>query len=245
MSDLTTYEDSPNVTSSPESASGLTPYDRRDGRIANPPGPDHARANLSARQAKQAGLMMSGTCGLPSSTSSRSADLASCLASRLQARTASAGSTLYRLTWKTRVTPQQRSIFALRASVPRTSANASTGWVTPTTRDWKDTPGMATASRNPDGTIRRRLDQLPRQAFQWAGRVTPTATDSKRGCKPPRPHDKDVPLTQMAGLLDSGQMPTGCPSSMESGVLLNPGLSRWLMGLPEAWDDCTPTATPS
>lgn len=34
------------------------------------------------------------------------------------------------------------------------------GWVTATTRDWKDTPGMATTGK--DG--RTRLDQLPRQA---------------------------------------------------------------------------------
>ena len=38
------------------------------------------------------------------------------------------------------------------------------GWVTPSTRDWKDTPGMATTGTNPDGTLRMRLDQLPRQA---------------------------------------------------------------------------------
>lgn len=34
------------------------------------------------------------------------------------------------------------------------------GWVTPSARDWKDTPGMAT--ERPDG--RNRADQLPRQA---------------------------------------------------------------------------------
>ena len=39
-----------------------------------------------------------------------------------------------------------------------------TGWVSPSTRDWKDTPGMATEGTNPDGSVRHRLDQLPRQA---------------------------------------------------------------------------------
>lgn len=39
-----------------------------------------------------------------------------------------------------------------------------TVWTTPTTRDWKDTPGMATTG--PDGRVR--LDQLPRQvAATW------------------------------------------------------------------------------
>ena len=45
------------------------------------------------------------------------------------------GSTLYRLTWKERVTPSGLSIPALRASVPRTSAKDSTGWPTPCARD--------------------------------------------------------------------------------------------------------------
>lgn len=37
-------------------------------------------------------------------------------------------------------------------------------WCTPTTRDWKDGPGMATTGVNPDGSIRNRIDMLPRQA---------------------------------------------------------------------------------
>ena len=36
-------------------------------------------------------------------------------------------------------------------------------WATPSARDWKDTPGMARESRNPDGSLRKRLDQLSRQ----------------------------------------------------------------------------------
>ena len=61
-----------------------------------------------------------------------------CLASRLQAKTASAGSSLWRLTWKPWNTPAGRSLFLLRASALRTSEKGFTGWPTPTTRDWKD-----------------------------------------------------------------------------------------------------------
>ena len=71
--------------------------------------------------------MTSGTSGPLSTGSSNSADLTSFLESRLQAKTASLGSTLYRLTWKRRATPQGRQIPALRASARRTYGSGSTG----------------------------------------------------------------------------------------------------------------------
>ena len=37
-------------------------------------------------------------------------------------------------------------------------------WATASSRDWKDTGGMAVTGTNPDGSLRSRLDQLPRQA---------------------------------------------------------------------------------
>jgi hypothetical protein len=101
-----------------------------------------------------------------------------------------------------------------------------TAWVTPSARDYKDSPGMATARK--DG--RHRLDLLPRQAFltywptpcgqdgpnggpaQGTDRLpgacalatwpTPTATDSARGVKPPRLQDTGIPLTQRVGMID-------------------------------------------
>ncbi len=57
------------------------------------------------------------------------------------------------------------------------SADAAlTGWSTPSTRDWKDTPGMATTAVNPDGSTRTRLDQLPRQATLASGPPTASST---------------------------------------------------------------------
>jgi len=96
-------------------------YETRDGLTISPFGQVLAPANLSARQAKEMGLLTSGTYGRTSIGLSRSAALQSSLASRLQAKTASVGSTLYKLTWKDRVTPAGQSIPALRASVRRTS----------------------------------------------------------------------------------------------------------------------------
>lgn len=77
------------------------------------------------------------------------------------------------MTWKAWDTGSQRSRSRLRASVPRISGTDLSGWVTATTRDWKDTPGM-TAQR--DG--KDRVDQLPRQAY-LAGWPTPTCSNHK------------------------------------------------------------------
>ncbi|KEG34236.1 hypothetical protein EQ82_08795 [Klebsiella pneumoniae] len=243
MSHLTTSKDLPSATFSPVSASGPVPSASQDGLTIARSGQAPARASLSARQAKEMGLLTSGTFGPTSSISSASADLSMSLANRLQQVTQTYGSTLYKLTWKEWDTPSGLCRLRQRASARRTSesgptgwptpqvnyiTNATTvqmssdgrvtpnkigwaaalaGWVTPTSRDWKDSAGM-TAQR--DG--KERLDQLPRQAFS---------------CGPLR-------------LTVFGEMRTGSYVEMENGVQLNPAHSRWLMGLPRAWCENSP-----
>ncbi len=200
------------ATSSPASACGAMHYVEPAGQTIAKSGLHPALASLSARKAKALGLLTSGTSGPTSTTSSASAALESSLVSRLRAKTQTHGSTLYTLTWKPWTMPSGRSRFRLRASVRRTSATGSTGWVTPTTRDWKDTPGMSALR---DGE--QRLDQLPRQAYL----VTATRRTAH------------------------GETLTGSCAAMESGGQLNPAHSRWLMGLPRAWDACAVTAMQS
>ena len=55
------------------------------------------------------------------------------------------------------------------------------GWVTPSARDWKDTPGMDLERVNPDGSTRERRDHLPRQAH---GTEHPASTGSRGALNP-------------------------------------------------------------
>ena len=132
---LRTSQVSRNVISSPASASGPTPCVLPDGPMTVPSGQAPALVNPSAPPEKALDSPTSGISGLIFTVSSASADLQLSLANRLRAKTALSGSTLYKLTYKDRVTPAQRSIFALRASALRTSDSASTGWPTPKVND--------------------------------------------------------------------------------------------------------------
>lgn len=286
---------SPGCTCSPALEFGTTPSISRDGRQGELFGAEAVPASHSAEQASAAAPTTSGTCGPSSAVSSASAALQASLESRLRARMAGSGSSMYRLSWKWMDTHQGPPIFALRAVGRHISAKGSgstptiydlpqVGWSTASSRDWKDTAGMATTGTNPDGSKRERLDQLPRQAqlAGWpttratdgdknvrtaegsareierkgspqdlnqgatlAGWASPTAVDGKRGVKPPRPWDTGIPMPQQVGMIDfdqparltaSGEMLTGSSAAMESGDQLNPSMSRFLQGLPIAWD---------
>jgi hypothetical protein len=168
-------EDSPSATSSRVSGSGHTPCEPQGGPMIVPFGREAARASLSARQVAKAGLMMSGTCGRTGITSSASASLQSSLESKLRAKTASVGSTLYQLTWKPRATPLGLLICALRASVRRTSASVSSsdrsGWGTPRVGG----NGQGSQVMDVKGETKGRIEQ---QAM-LAGWPTPCASDNR------------------------------------------------------------------
>jgi hypothetical protein len=217
-----------NATSSPESDCGASPPEQQ----ASPTIPDFGRArahaSLSARQAIETGLLMIGTFGRTGFGSSRSNSLAQSWASRLRAKTASLGSSLYALTWKERHTPGGASIYALRASGRPISASGSicAGWPTSKASDANGTasdhgeggPDLRLAAtlaswvspsardwKDSEGMAttrpdgsRDRLDQLPRQAM-LAGWQAPTSMDSNRGDYQNDKGDPDKPRLSNTG----------------------------------------------
>ena len=278
MSHQLTFWDTANAISLPGLASGHMPCASPASPTIIRYGRDHALASLSARQAKERGLLTSGIFGPHSSTLSASAALSLSLASRLQEKTDLAGSTLYRLTWKPWVTPAGRSLRLLRGSARPTSESAFTGWPTPCARDHfpAHTPEYI-AAKKAQGHGMANLNDL----VQLAGWPTPTTRDWKYGGNP----DVNVPINALLGrtvwlavwpttscnndraarpvvmtredgsknqqrlqdfaaicgparLTASGDLLTGSDAGMGNGGQLNPAHSRWLMGLPSAWDDC-------
>lgn len=129
--------DTRSVTSSQESEFGATPSDAPDGRMKDLFGQEAVPAPVSRARGKDADLATLVTSGLTGSGSSASADLQLFLESRLRTRLATGGSTLFKMTWKERVTPLGRRYLEHAVSVPRKSAQDCTSWPRPQVHDDK------------------------------------------------------------------------------------------------------------
>lgn len=140
----TTSEDIASAISLPESESGPTPCVLRDGQTTVQCGLDRAHANPSAQPVKVKRSTTKGIYGQSAFASSRHDDLSSALASRYRALTDSLGSTLFEITWMTRLTPAGFSIPAQRASEARSKGSVFIGslpmiaWPTPQKHDERE-----------------------------------------------------------------------------------------------------------
>ncbi len=240
MSHLTICEDSRSATSSPELASGPIPCASPDGLTINQSGPAPARASLSAQQAKEMGLLTSGTFGPTSSTSSASADLSMSLANRLQAVTQMCGSTLFNQTWKEWDTPSGLCRLRQRASARRTSESGLIGWPSPLAsnvkncyQDWLKVMARKEAGRQPN------LQDFA-VLTAWPTPTTESAMREKRYAQGGMPFSMAASMAGPLRLTVFGEMRTGSFVEMKNGVQLNPAHSRWLMGLLRAWDESSP-----
>ena len=135
MFDQTICEDTSSAISSPVLESGRTPCASPGGKTTAKSGQEAAPARPSARQAKAKGLMILATSGRIGLDSPASAALQSALENRLMTRLDTAGSTLFKLTWKARRTPLGRRYLERQALALRISGNGCTSVPTPQTQD--------------------------------------------------------------------------------------------------------------
>jgi len=225
------FVDTPSITFSQGSADGPLPWILPDGREVDPLSLGAALASLSARQVKAMGLQISGISGRRGSTSSDSASLTSSLASRLQAQFGTAGSILFRQTWRQKATPLGQVYWEHTASGHRTSGSGFTGWPTPAARDhFPAHSAEYIAEKKQQGHGMSNLNDI---AAAWA---TPATRDHKdtgdlsksATRKDGKTRDDTVPR-QAFGLANGEQAQT------EKRASLNPALSRWLQGFPVEW----------
>lgn len=159
--------------------------------------------------------------------------------------------------WKNEVTTR-RGEYSVRLKLgPLNRENESTLWPSASARDWKATPGQSQTGVNPDGSERKRIDQLARVVYaDPQTRPTPEAHDAKQHCSNPdmamarKKSGKQVGLETAAHLVShSEQFPspdvgaakgrgmTSASGRSRLGGALNPTWVEWLMGVPTGWTE--------
>ena len=258
--------------SSLELADGVTPCGSSESVTTSRPGPDPAHASHSVPPGKEEALRTSATSGPRCSGSLKSAALQQSLASKLVQRLGSVGSMEYRQTWKEKVTPAGRLLWAHTASGHPISDSVSIG--SQPLEGWPKTPQ---ASDGQGGVMEIRPGTTGKYKLRdyahLAGWATPQASDPVEGARtdpssPQKCLGRDI-RTFMAGWrspqAQNGEK-AGMPPETRVGhnlnlqdqvlgtilepffvptgrrVVLDPEFSLWLMGFPEAWVTAAPGA---
>ncbi len=169
----TILEDLHNATSLPALESGVTRSDLQAGPMLDLFGQAVAPVQVSQQRAKAKGLKTLATSGLVGLASSASQDLQRSLENRLIRRLDSAGSTLFKQTWKRRATPLGRRYLEHTASALRTGDSAFTSLPTPQAHD--------TTTRGNTEADGHYFPHDLSNAVQLSAVVSPQAGDADRG----------------------------------------------------------------
>ena len=241
MSNHPTSKDLPSVISSPVSEDGAEHLSLQDGAQSDLFGQDRHRASLFQQPGTTQEKRMTDIFGLSFSISSASAALQQSLESRLQAQLDLDGSTIYKLTWKQKVTPQRRSYYHLAASALRTKENGCSSWPTPTA-------ATGGASKNPNNKRGINGGNPMATAAAMVPWPTPSVRDYKdtgnldksRFRKSGKERHDTVPRVAFgtAPPLSTAETANTVPSQ------LNHRFSLWLMGYPIEWAYCAERVTP-
>jgi hypothetical protein len=159
---------------------------------------------------------------------------------------ASRGSTLFRLTWKEWATPSGRPICALRGLAHRTSGNGCTSWLSPATEDYNEA-GNTDSSRKTVALVAP-WPTPSAQEFEIADPERMLERRAEEKAKGRNGNGFGMTLGMTAQAMAPGPISSGSPAAMGKPGRLNPGFSRWLMGLPICWDTCAmeiPKRSPS
>jgi hypothetical protein len=235
-------------------------------------------------QAKAKGLMTLATSGRLGLDGSKSASLQRSLESSLMTRLDTAGSTLFKLTWKARRTPLGRRYLERAVSGRRTSGSGFTSVPTPQVHDDKkrgntmadnhyyphdlsntvELSAVPTPNAMEGGQTSRsgsrKGELLMGGIVQLASVHTPNLDDCNNTTRASGQFGslvRDVQLASVpdgslrsrldqlprqAQLADSGVTATGGTPATKSTGQLDPDYFRWLMGLPTEFSSCADTA---
>ena len=229
MSSREILPDLHNVTFSRALEDGLTHYGWLAGRMAEKCGQDRVHASHSVLPEKVEELTTRDTFGPLFGGLSPSADLQSCLESKLQARLDVNGSPEYALTWRRWDMLSGPPICALRASARRTGGRDCGGWPTPLVDN--ATGSEYTYGR---GNHDRICLKLPGMA-KLAGWATPKANERVRSQEFLRGRAPNPMEVAPIGYVPDGYSAT---TTRADAYRLNPRFSLWLMGYPVAWASC-------